>query len=357
MVGPAGFEPATSCPPDTRANQAAPRPVKGTGYRRTGLDQTSDDVRNRVGLGASPRGSGLHAYVRFATFGGVAVRWIATDWEQQEKAAGAVGMSQHEHSQALFRFVGETKAPGGPHSLPNGANGEQQLGLTVDLTTDGPKLVLGGTEAARAGIAHAPTWKLLMKREIDVFVALIALIVAGPIMLVTAVAVALSSPGPVFFSQERVGHLGERFRFLKFRSMCHDAESRREEILHHNHHRVGPIFKVKEDPRLTPVGRAIRRFSIDELPQLFHVLTGRMSLVGPRPPLPEEVASYGDRELKRLTVRPGITCIWQVSGRSELDFDTWIDMDLEYIENWSLLLDLKILAKTIPAVVSGRGAY
>lgn len=119
----------------------------------------------------------------------------------------------------------------------------------------------------------------------------------------------------------------------------------------------GPIFKIRDDPRITPVGRAIRRLSIDEFPQFFNVLMGNMSLVGPRPALPEEFLDYTDRERERLLVKPGVTCIWQVSGRSDIDFDTWIDMDLEYIEEWSLSLDLKLLVRTVPAVLTGRGAY
>jgi lipopolysaccharide/colanic/teichoic acid biosynthesis glycosyltransferase len=142
----------------------------------------------------------------------------------------------------------------------------------------------------------------------------------------------------------------------KFRSMYMDAHDHRDEHVHSNMH-VGPIFKIRDDPRVTPVGRAIRRFSIDELPQLFNVLLGNMSLVGPRPPLPEEFLRYSARDRGRIAVKPGVTCIWQVSGRSDLDFETWIDMDLEYIQTWSLRLDLRLLAKTVPAVLTGRGAY
>jgi lipopolysaccharide/colanic/teichoic acid biosynthesis glycosyltransferase len=144
---------------------------------------------------------------------------------------------------------------------------------------------------------------------------------------------------------------------LKFRSMVHGAHDTRSTHHHLNIHDSGPVFKIRDDPRVTRVGRFLRRCSIDELPQLWNVLRGDMSLVGPRPPLPEEFLHYGPRERRRLDVKPGITCIWQVSGRSDLDFETWVDMDLTYIESWSLGLDVRLLARTVIAVVSGRGAY
>jgi lipopolysaccharide/colanic/teichoic acid biosynthesis glycosyltransferase len=175
-------------------------------------------------------------------------------------------------------------------------------------------------------------------------------------LLAVAILVGVTSRGPIFYVQERVGRAGKPFRMLKFRSMYRDAHDRRFEHVEQNMHQ-GPIFKIRDDPRITPIGRAIRRLSIDELPQFFNVLMGHMSLVGPRPALPEEFLDYTDRERQRLLVKPGVTCIWQVSGRSDIDFKTWIDMDLEYIETWSVRLDLKLLAKTVPAVLSGRGAY
>ena len=146
------------------------------------------------------------------------------------------------------------------------------------------------------------------------------------------------------------------FRFRKFRSMRATADDEKVELAALNE-KSGPIFKIREDPRMTSVGRWLRRTSLDELPQLFHVASGRMSLVGPRPHLPVEVAMYGSRASQRLSVKPGVTCIWQVSGRSDLDFDTWIDLDLEYIQRWSLWSDIKLLVLTVPAVLSGRGAY
>ena len=206
------------------------------------------------------------------------------------------------------------------------------------------------------GLHTAPAWQRLCKRLLDLVIASIALVVVSPLLLIVGALVKLTTPGPVFFIQRRVGRGGEPFSMIKFRSMCHDAHERRHEHQELNLHQ-GPIFKVKDDPRVTRVGRVIRRLSIDELPQLFNVLTGSMSLVGPRPCLPEEFLTYGDRERQKVLVKPGLTCIWQVSGRSDVGFDAWVDMDLSYITSWSLLLDLKLLALTLPAVFTRRGAY
>jgi exopolysaccharide biosynthesis polyprenyl glycosylphosphotransferase len=206
------------------------------------------------------------------------------------------------------------------------------------------------------GLLNAARWQLAVKRGMDIMLSGLALVVLTPLLLAVAIMVGVTSRGPIFYVQERVGRGGKPFRMLKFRSMYRDAHDRRFEHVEQNMHQ-GPIFKIRDDPRITPVGRAIRRLSIDELPQFFNVLLGHMSLVGPRPPLPEEFLDYTDRERQRLLVKPGVTCIWQVSGRSDIDFKTWIDMDLEYIETWSVRLDLKLLAKTVPAVLTGRGAY
>jgi exopolysaccharide biosynthesis polyprenyl glycosylphosphotransferase len=208
----------------------------------------------------------------------------------------------------------------------------------------------------QGGLLAASRSELAIKRAIDIFVSVLALLLLTPLLLVVAAAVGLTSAGPIFYIQQRVGRDGTPIRMFKFRSMYDHAHDHREEHVERNMHN-GPIFKIRDDPRITPVGRIIRRFSIDELPQLFNVLIGQMSLVGPRPPLPEEFVYYGPRERLRLLAKPGVTCIWQVSGRSNLDFDTWMNMDLEYIQNWSLWLDLKLLGKTVPAVLTGRGAY
>lgn len=197
--------------------------------------------------------------------------------------------------------------------------------------------------------------QLLTKRMIDAALSLIMLIVLSPLMLVVAVLIKLTSPGPVLFVQNRVGMNQRQFKLYKFRSMVADAEERKHAIAHLNE-RDGPAFKIENDPRITRIGRFIRKTSIDELPQLFNVLCGKMSLVGPRPPLPEEVERYAWLFRKRLSVKPGITCIWQIRGRNKVSFERWMEMDHEYVENWSLWLDLKILWRTIPVVLSGHGA-
>ncbi len=195
------------------------------------------------------------------------------------------------------------------------------------------------------------------KRFMDILLACSTIIIASPVFLFTALLVKLTSPGPIIFSQVRVGKYGRHFKFYKFRSMYIDAEARKAELLKHNESGDGVIFKMKHDPRITPVGRFIRKFSIDELPQLFNVLLGDMSLVGPRPPLPSEVKSYTIEERKRLNVTPGITCIWQVSGRSELPFKQQMALDKQYIASRSAWKDFVILLKTVPAILSGKGAW
>ena len=197
--------------------------------------------------------------------------------------------------------------------------------------------------------------QLLVKRVIDAALSLALLVLLAPLMLLVAVLIRLTSPGPVLFAQNRVGMNQRLFKLYKFRSMVVDAEERRSAIAHLNE-RDGPVFKIENDPRITPIGRFIRKTSIDELPQLFNVLTGKMSLVGPRPPLPEEVERYAWLFRKRLSVKPGITCIWQTQGRNGVSFERWMEMDHEYIENWSLWLDLKILLRTVFVVLTGRGA-
>ncbi|HEY6148511.1 MAG TPA: sugar transferase, partial [Thermoanaerobaculia bacterium] len=196
---------------------------------------------------------------------------------------------------------------------------------------------------------------LVVKRVIDLGLSLLLFMLTLPIQFLAAVAIRLTSSGPIFFRQVRCGLNGRHFTLLKFRTMDAGAEQRLSEISHLNE-MTGPVFKVSKDPRLTIVGRVLRRLSIDELPQLWNVIRGDMSLVGPRPPLPEEVSQYQPWQRRRLSMSPGITCLWQVSGRNEVDFDRWMALDLKYIDTWSPMLDLKILLKTVPAVLSGRGA-
>ncbi len=197
--------------------------------------------------------------------------------------------------------------------------------------------------------------RLLLKRSIDVVLAAMALILLAPLMALVALLIRITSPGPAIFRQVRCGLNGRRFVFYKFRSMCENAESMKPSLQHLNTKQTA--FKIPDDPRLTPIGRYIRKFSIDEWPQLWNVLRGDMALVGPRPAVPEEVENYERWQRRRLRVRPGLTCLWAVSGRDHLDFEQWVKLDLEYIDNWSLTLDWKIILRTIPQVLSGKGAY
>jgi exopolysaccharide biosynthesis polyprenyl glycosylphosphotransferase len=205
-------------------------------------------------------------------------------------------------------------------------------------------------------IACKPVAYYMLKRTFDVVVAIVMLVLAAPIMIAAAVLIKLGSCGPVIFKQVRVGRGGRYFTCYKFRSMCADAEDRKRKLLHLNEV-DGPVFKIKNDPRVTPVGAFIRKYSIDELPQLFNVLRGDMSIVGPRPPIPAEVEQYGVRERGRLAVKPGLTCLWQISGRSTVSFERWVELDLMYIDNMSFMNDLGIVVKTIPAVITGSGAH
>ena len=196
-----------------------------------------------------------------------------------------------------------------------------------------------------------------LKRMLDIVVASLAMIGLFPVFVITALAIYVENPGPIFYSQVRVGKDGRHFRFHKFRSMVVGADRMKKELAADNESSDGVIFKMKDDPRITRVGRFIRKFSIDELPQLANVLKGDMSLVGPRPALPSEVAEYTLEERKRLHVIPGITCIWQVSGRSEIPFSGQVRLDLQYIQSAGIVSDVRILLKTIPAVLAGKGAY
>jgi len=199
-------------------------------------------------------------------------------------------------------------------------------------------------------------WQVLLKRVMDVLIASLVLVVFSPVLLIIAVAIRLDSPGPAIFKQRRVGRNGIEFTCFKFRSMFCDAESR-VALLREQNEATGPLFKMRNDPRRTRVGRILRRFSLDELPQFWNVLRGEMSTIGPRPALPAEVKEYAPWHHRRLEVPPGVTGLWQVSGRSDLTFDEMVLLDVYYIENWSPFLDLRILLKTIPTAILGSGAY
>jgi exopolysaccharide biosynthesis polyprenyl glycosylphosphotransferase len=206
-------------------------------------------------------------------------------------------------------------------------------------------------------LTRAPSDELALaaKRLFDIVVSFVVLLLLSPLLAAVAVAIKVDSPGPVLFRQRRVGLQGRTFDIFKFRSMYLDAEARLESLRVQNE-MSGPVFKMKNDPRITRVGRFIRRTSLDEFPQFWNVLHGEMSVVGPRPPLPSEVRQYKRWQRRRLSVKPGITCIWQISGRNNIDFDKWMELDLEYIDQWSLWNDIQICLKTIPAVLGTRGA-
>ena len=201
-------------------------------------------------------------------------------------------------------------------------------------------------------------WELLVKRIFDIIFSVIAIIITSPVMLLTVVAIKLDSPGPALFKQVRVGKNGRHFKIWKFRSMYIDAEEMKHKLLSQNEVKDGMMFKMKNDPRITRVGRVIRKLSIDELPQFFNVLSGSMSFVGTRPPTLDEVEKYQTNQWRRISIKPGITGMWQVSGRSNIkDFNEVVKLDVQYIDSWNLLLDLKLLLKTVSVVFAHNDSY
>lgn len=197
---------------------------------------------------------------------------------------------------------------------------------------------------------------LFFKRAMDIIGSLCGIILLSPLLIIVALAIKIEDPkGSIFFSQQRCGKDNKLFPMYKFRSMVSNAEELLEELMEHNE-MDGPVFKIKEDPRITRVGKFIRKTSIDELPQLFNILIGHMSIVGPRPAIPHEVAEYSHYHKQRLLVKPGLTCIWQVSGRNSIGFDEWMEMDLEYIEKRNLLMDIKLIFKTVGVLFGDENA-
>jgi exopolysaccharide biosynthesis polyprenyl glycosylphosphotransferase len=238
-------------------------------------------------------------------------------------------------------------------------------GIEIRVTANVPAMLattrvtprsIGGLMALSINAVRLTSAQAAAKRAFDVVISALLLLVISPLLLAVALAIKLQDGGPVLFRQRRVGMHREQFTLLKFRTMVPHAELQLADLLSRNE-ADGPLFKLRDDPRVTRLGGILRRYSIDELPQLLNVLRGEMSLVGPRPPLPSEVATYEDWQLDRLEVRPGITGLWQISGRSELSFDEYVRLDLFYIENWSLLYDLFVVAKTVPMLVRPRGAF
>lgn len=223
------------------------------------------------------------------------------------------------------------------------------------MSGDLPEREVLNTIAIYEGSPQKKSYELV-KHILDIIFTILAFIMLSPVFLITAIAIKIDSKGPIFYTQSRVGKNGKQFKMYKFRSMCSDADEMLQE-LHHLNEKDGPIFKISNDPRVTKIGRIIRKASIDELPQLFNILRGEMTIVGPRPPLIHEVEQYTPYQAQRLTVSPGLTCYWQINGRSELSFEEWVELDLKYINERGFITDLKIILKTIPVVLLGVGAY
>ncbi|MFN7146529.1 MAG: sugar transferase [Myxococcota bacterium] len=279
------------------------------------------------------------------------------------KVLGTISQLHRVLEQESIAQVFVTGRAWSTNTLRQVADACEEVGVT--FTMDANFL---GLSVARAEVHDYEGWSVLsfssvptnadalvIKRVMDLVGSAAALVLLAPVLLLTALAIKLEDGGPVLFVQQRCGLFGRTFPMYKFRSMCVDAEARKAELERLNE-MSGPVFKMARDPRITRVGAFIRKTSIDELPQFWNVLRGEMSLVGPRPPIPNEVARYERWQMRRLSMKPGITCIWQVSGRNQVDFETWMKLDLQYIDNWSLFLDLKLLVRTVPAVLLGSGA-
>jgi exopolysaccharide biosynthesis polyprenyl glycosylphosphotransferase len=237
---------------------------------------------------------------------------------------------------------------GVPFALPLHPLHFQRARLIADPPSDDDYLHYLSTDAKPAQFA--------VKRMIDIVCSAAALLVLSPLLVGVAIAIKITSPGPVFFKQVRVGLHGAKFNLLKFRSMVVNADAMKDQLLAQNEHKDGPVFKMTNDPRITGIGAFIRKYSIDELPQLVNILRGDMTIVGPRPAVPKEVAQYKAWQRRRLSVRPGLTCYWQVGGRNSIPFEQWMKMDLRYVDQWSLAVDAELILKTFPVVLTGRGA-
>jgi len=240
----------------------------------------------------------------------------------------------------------------------------EEVGITVRIISNFFNLVVAkskmddfdGIPVLTYSTTPSDLFLLYIKRAFDIVFSIVNLVIFAPSLIIISLLIKLSSPGPVFFVQERCGLNGRRFNMLKFRTMVENAEELKTSLTGLNE-LDGPVFKMKNDPRITWVGRILRKTSLDEMPQFINVLKGEMSIVGPRPPIPSEVEKYQLWQRRRLSMRPGLTCLWQVSGRDNISFDAWMKLDLKYIDNWSFWMDLKIIIRTIPIVLFGKGAY
>ncbi len=253
------------------------------------------------------------------------------------------------HGHEMQQIVRACEEVGQPFALPLHA-----------LAFERAKL-LGGAALTEDGFLHylstdTRPFQYALKRMMDIIASALGLIVLSPLLIGVAIAIKATDGGPVFFKQRRVGLNGAHFNMFKFRSMVMNADAMKDKLMAQNEMQGGVVFKMKNDPRITTIGRFIRKFSIDELPQLINILRGDMTIVGPRPAVPREVALYKVWQRRRLSVRPGLTCYWQVSGRNEIGFDEWMQLDLRYVDNWNLKIDVELILKTFPVVLTGRGA-
>jgi exopolysaccharide biosynthesis polyprenyl glycosylphosphotransferase len=319
-------------------------------------------------VGTNEEAAHLASVMRRPAFGFKAIGMVTTSSlsapASQLPIMGSVGDLRELIRETGAECVFVASSAMSPEEMGHVAKAVRLEGVEVRITATMPEVLasrltvqpLGGLTALSLRPVRLTGTQVLAKRMFDLSVAGIGTLLLSPVFIGVAVAIKVSSSGPVFFRQRRVGHRGRPFTILKFRTMQVGADQMIDE-LREQHGVENLMFKLKDDPRVTAVGRFLRKVSLDELPQLINVIRGDMSLVGPRPPLPEEVTRYEDWQFDRLEVPPGITGLWQVSGRSELSFDDCVRLDLFYIENWSIAYDLYIVAKTLPALLSSRGAY
>lgn len=330
--------------------------------------QALNDYHRVIVVGEGPEALEVCRGVSARAARGLRLVGLITSEDDEESLNGVNRLGSLDEAESIIRrevvdevifAVPRTKLPQIEHALiaveELGIEAKLSLAFLPNRSSRVRFDLMGSTPLLAFSSGHEKPLQLALKRGFDITVSSLALAFLSPALLLTALAIKLDSRGPVFFKQKRTGLNGREFYLWKFRSMTTDAEARRESLQHRNE-MSGPVFKITNDPRITRVGSVLRKTSIDELPQLWNVLRGDMSIVGPRPILELKKWEYDRWHCRRLSVKPGITCTWQISGRNDLDFPTWMKLDLDYIDRWSLALDLMIFLRTIPAVLLGRGA-